>query len=111
MLNGAVGYQLIDDGTAFSMGLLVFSAAMLFIGSGYIALDIGYNWSGFWQVPMVQQDPNRSYGLYTLYFLAPAVFLFIYGVLETILVLKVLGEVKPMRMCFTPIAPRPSRRS
>lgn len=97
MLNGAVGFQLVDDGTAISMALMVGSAALIFIGTGYIALDIGYNWSGFWQKTLVQQDPNRTYALYTLYFLAPALFLVIYGALETFLVLKVLREIKSMR--------------
>lgn len=96
MLNGAVGYQAIDDGTVLSTILIVGSAAVLFIGTGYIALDTGYNWSGYWQTTLIQQDPNRSYSLYTLYLLAPLVFMFVYFVLETFLVVTVLGELKPM---------------
>lgn len=102
MLNGAVGYQVIDDGTVASISLITGSAALIFIGTGYVALDIGYDWSGYWATAMVQLPPNRTYALYTLYFLVPLVFLFIYFWLQTFVVLKVLGEIKPMResLCF-----------
>jgi len=96
MINGAVGYQALNDGSFFSILLTVVSAAMLFVGTGYIALDTGYNWTGYFNTAQIQQDPNRSYALYTLYLLAPAVFLFIYFVLESWLVLRILGEIKPM---------------
>ena len=46
MLNAIVGYQIIDDGTPLSMGLIVASAVALLIGSGYIALDTGFRWTG-----------------------------------------------------------------
>lgn len=94
MLNGIVGYQLIEDGTPMSLGLVVFSAAILFIGTGYIALDTGFSWTGFWDSTLVA--PNRSYSLYTLYFLAPLVFICIFFLLETYLVLRILGEKRPM---------------
>lgn len=95
MMNGAVGYQLIDDGTPLSLSLIFGSAAALFIGTGYIALDTGFSWTGYWDSTLTA--PNQAYALYTLYFLVPLVFLFVYFVLETVLVLKVLGEVRPMR--------------
>ncbi|KAF2722094.1 hypothetical protein K431DRAFT_222956 [Polychaeton citri CBS 116435] len=94
MMNGAVGYQLMDDGTLLSLTLIFGSAAALFIGTGYIALDTGFSWTGYWDSSLV--SPNRSYSLYTLYQLVPLVFLFVYFCLETYLVLRVLGEVKPM---------------
>lgn len=94
MMNGAVGYQALDDGTPLSLGLIFGSAAVLFIGTGYIALDTGYSWSGYWDSTLTA--PNRSYSLYTLYQLVPLVFLVIYFILETYLVLRVLGEKRPM---------------
>lgn len=94
MMNGAVGYQLLDDGTFVSLGLILGSAAIIFVGTGYIALDTGYSWTGYFNSTLVA--PNRSYSLYTLYQLVPLVFLFIFLVLETLLVLRVLGEKKPM---------------
>lgn len=94
MMNGAVGYQLIDDGTPLSMGLIFGSAVALFIGTGYIALDTAFSWTGYWDSTLTA--PNQAYALYTLYFLVPLVFLFVFFVLEVVLVLKVLGEVRPM---------------
>jgi hypothetical protein len=97
MLNGLVGYQLLDDGTAMSLGLILVSAAILFIGTGYIALDTGFNWTGYFNDDTLQRD-NRAYALYTLYQLAPLVFMFVFVCLETFLVIRVLGEMKPMGM-------------
>lgn len=94
MLNAVVGYQLIDDGTPLSVGLMVLSAAALFIGTGYIALDTGYSWTGFWDSSY--DLPNRNVALYVLYQLIPLIFLVVYYVLEAVLVLQVLGEIRPM---------------
>lgn len=100
MLNGAVGYQLIDDGTFLSMALILTSAACFLIGVGYVALDVGLDWSDYWSGDIVQMAPNRTYGLYTLYFLLPLVFIFVYFVLETVVVFGILGEKKPMSKWF-----------
>jgi hypothetical protein len=94
MLNAVVGYQLIDDGTAASLGLLVFSAALFLIGTGYIALDTGLDFTGFWEDSY--DLPNRNIALYVLYQLVPLIFLVAFYVLEAILVLRVLGETRPM---------------
>jgi hypothetical protein len=94
MLNGAVGYQLLDDGTAVSIGLLLISSLVIFIGTGYIALDTGLNWTGYWED--TRFVPNQAYALYTLYQLVPLVFIVIFFCLEAFLVLRILGERKPM---------------
>ncbi|PMD56436.1 uncharacterized protein K444DRAFT_535987 [Hyaloscypha bicolor E] len=94
MLNAVVGYQLLDDGTPMSIGLMVGSAAVLFIGTGYITLDTGYSWTGHFKSSL--SGNNRNIALYVLYQLAPLVFLFAFFVLETVLVIRVLGERKPM---------------
>jgi hypothetical protein len=94
LMNAVVGYQLIDDGTALSLGLIGVTALALFVGTGYIALDTAFSWSGFWDSSL--QPPHQHYALYTLYQLAPLVFMFLFFVLESILVLRVLGETKPM---------------
>jgi len=100
MLNAVVGYQILDDGTPISLGLITASAAMLFIGTGYIALDTGYQWTGHFDSSLTPlgavNNTNRNVGLYVLYQLAPLVFLAIFFVLETVLVIRVLGERKPM---------------
>ncbi|MCJ1425829.1 hypothetical protein MMC29_003729 [Sticta canariensis] len=94
LLNGVVGYQIIDDGTPISLGLLIFSALALFVGTGYIALDTGFSWTGHFD--RSQADPHRNIGLYVLYQLLPLVCLAGFFLLETVLVLRVLGEKKPM---------------
>lgn len=96
MLNAVVGYQLLDDGTPLSVGLMAFSAAVLFVGTGYIALDTGYSWTGRFDSSLVVGSNNRNIALYVLYQLAPLVFLFVFFALETLLVIRVLGERKPM---------------
>ena len=94
MLNAAVGYQLIDDGTPLSLGLIVISAAALLIGTGYIVLDTGFQWTGYWNDSYAL--PNRNIAIYTLYQLAPLIFIVAFFCLEAWLVVKVLGETRPM---------------
>ncbi|KAH8175597.1 chitin synthase III catalytic subunit domain-containing protein [Sarocladium implicatum] len=94
MVNAVVGYQLIDDGTALSLGLIVVSALALLIGTGYIALDTALGWTDFWEDS--RELPNENIALYVLYQLVPLIFLVAFYVLETILVLRVLGETRPM---------------
>lgn len=96
LMNGAVGYQLVDDGTPLSLALIFGSAAALFIGTGYIALDTGFSWTGYFGDTL--QAPNEAYALYTLYQLVPLIFLIVFFVLEAVLVLKILGEIRPMCM-------------
>lgn len=93
-LNGLVGYQLLDDGTFISVGMVLLSAAAFFIGTGYIALDTGFSWTGYWNSSHVA--PHRNIALYVLYQLLPLVFAFFYFVLESVLVLRMLGERRPM---------------
>lgn len=101
LLNGVVGYQLLDDGTPLSIGAILISAVALFIGTGYIALDTGFSYTQHFDPSL--EDPNRNIGLYVLYQLVPLVFLLFFFVLESILVLKVLGERKPMRKYSFPM--------
>ncbi|KAI5245789.1 hypothetical protein E4T43_02924 [Aureobasidium subglaciale] len=94
LMNGAVGYQFLDDGTFASLALIFGSAIILFIGTGYIALDTAFSWTGYWDDTLLA--PNRSYSLYTLYQLVPLVFLTIFFILEAVIVVRVLGEIRPM---------------
>ncbi|KAI0837362.1 chitin synthase III catalytic subunit [Hypoxylon sp. FL0890] len=94
LLNAIVGYQILDDGTPLSLGLMLISGAVLFIGTGYITLDTGYHWTNEF-VPD-PSDHYRNIALYVLYQLAPLVFLVAFYVLEAILVLRILGEIRPM---------------
>lgn len=103
LLNGVVGFQILDDGTPISLGLILLSAIAFFVGTGYIALDtaFGYTQTG---VSSFSSADNRNIGLYVLYQLWPLICLVGFFLLETVLVLRVLGEKKPMRMwCSIPI--------
>lgn len=95
-MNGVVGYQLLDDGTPLSLGLLLLSAGVLFIGTGYIAFDTGFSWTGHFDASLTA--PNRNIGLYVLYLLFPLICIVGFFILEMNLVLRVLGEKKPMRL-------------
>lgn len=95
LLNALVGFQLLDDGTPVSLALLIGSASAIAIGTGYIALDVGFSYTGFFD--STYAPPNRAIGLYVLYQLFPLVCLVAFFICETILVLRVLGEKKPMR--------------
>ncbi|KAJ2983529.1 hypothetical protein NUW58_g4626 [Xylaria curta] len=94
LMNAVVGFQILDDGTPLSLGLILISAAILLVGTGYVTLDTGFNWSG--EFASSYEPPNRNIALYVLYQLAPLVFLVAFYVLEGILVLRVLSEVRPM---------------
>ncbi|KAI0506623.1 chitin synthase III catalytic subunit [Xylaria bambusicola] len=94
LMNAVVGFQLLDDGTPLSIGLIIVSAAILLIGTGYITLDTGFNWTS--EFESSYRLPNRHIALYVLYQLVPLIFLVAFYVLEAILVLRVLGEVRPM---------------
>ncbi|KAL1967305.1 hypothetical protein VTN77DRAFT_3351 [Rasamsonia byssochlamydoides] len=93
-LNALVGFQFLDDGTPVSLGLFLFSSAVFFIGTGYIALDTAFSWTGHFASSL--SGNNRNIGLYVLYLLFPLVCLVLFYVLESILVLRILGERRPM---------------
>lgn len=76
------------------MALFFGSSAALFIGTGYIALDTGFSWTGHFD-PSLSGD-NRNIGLYVLYLLFPLVCLFLFYILEALLVIRVLGEKRPL---------------
>ena len=89
-----MGFQILDDGTPVSLGLILGSAVAFFVGTGYIALDTAFSYTSTFVRSM--SDPNRNIALYVLYQLWPLVCLFFFFVLESVLVLRVLGERKPM---------------
>jgi len=94
MLNAVVGYQILEDGTPVSMALFLGSAAALLVGTGFIALDTGFQWTGYWNDSY--ETPNRHIALYVLYQLVPLIFLVFFYLLEANLVLRILGEKMPM---------------
>ncbi|KAL0637610.1 hypothetical protein Q9L58_003334 [Maublancomyces gigas] len=95
MLNAIVGYQLLDDGTVKSVGLVTGSAFVFFVGTAYIALDTGFNYTGTFEV--TNAYPFKNYALYIMYLLFPLIMIVAYFILESVLVIKVLGEMLPMK--------------
>ncbi|KAL4796141.1 chitin synthase III catalytic subunit [Aspergillus venezuelensis] len=93
-LNALVGFQFLDDGTPASMGLFLVSGVVIFVGTGYIALDTAFNWTGEFETNA--GNDFRNIALYVLYQLFPLVCLFAFFVLETFLVIRILGEFRPM---------------
>lgn len=93
MLNAVVGYQLLDDGTLLSLGLVGMSFLAFFVGTTYVAVDTGFNYTGTFT-----KDPDsiKNYALYVLYLLFPLIMIAAYVILESVLVIKVLGEKIPM---------------
>lgn len=96
LLNGVVGFQILDDGTPMSLGLILGSAIAFFVGTGFIALDTAFSYTSTFKSSLSQPD-NRNIALYVLYQLWPLICLVGFFLLETVLVLRVLGEKKPMR--------------
>lgn len=95
LMNAVIGFQLVEDGTAVSIGLIVITALALAIATGYVALDTGFSWTTRFERSLT--NPNRNIALYVLYQLLPLIFLVIFFILETFLVVRVLRERKPMR--------------
>ena len=95
-MNGLVGFQLLDDGTPVSIGAILGSAAVIFVGTGYITLDTAFSFTHYFDSSLNGPN-NRNIGLYVLYQLLPLICVVGFFALETVLVLRVLGERKPMR--------------
>ncbi|KAL4928294.1 chitin synthase export chaperone [Aspergillus undulatus] len=93
-LNALVGFQFLDDGTPASIGLFLISGVIIFVGTGYIALDTAFEWTG--EFATDAENDYRNIALYVLYQLFPLVCLFAFFVLETFLVVRILGEFRPM---------------
>ncbi|KAK4690840.1 hypothetical protein P7C71_g6038, partial [Lecanoromycetidae sp. Uapishka_2] len=67
-----------------------------FVGTGFIALDTAFSYTNTF-VSSLDPPNNRNIALYVLYQLWPLICLAGFFLLETILVLRVLGEMKPMQ--------------
>ena len=97
LLNGVVGFQILDDGTPISLGLILGSGIAFFVGTGFIALDTAFSYTNTFVSSLSAQSNNRNVALYVLYQLWPLICLVGFFILETVLVLRILGEKKPMR--------------
>lgn len=96
-----VGFQLIDDGTAISLGAILVSAGAIFIATGFLTLDTAFTWTQTQGLVGSLDFPNENIPLYVLYQLLPLLCIVLFFLLETYLVLRVLGEVRPMSKFFS----------
>jgi len=75
---------------------------VVFAGAGYIAMDTALGWTDTFVTSA--EEGYRNYALYVIYLLFPIISLAAYFILEAVLVLKVLGEKRPMSK-HRPICP------
>ena len=66
---------------------------LFFIGTGFIAADTAFAWTSTFQA-----DPLtlKNDGLYVLYLLFPLICLFVYFCIESFIVIRILGERRPL---------------
>ena len=102
-MNAVVGYQLMDDGTPLSLGLTVGSALAVFVATAYVAADTGFDRTGNFKV--TDHSTVRNYALYVLYLLFPLLLVVAFFILESVLVLGVLREKRPMSLSLLPPSP------
>jgi len=88
MVNGFVGFQLYEDGTTLSLWLLRTSSAAMFLISFAVSLLTFKSWAGL--------NPTDTIGLFVVVYILNAIFLFVYVVMQVILVVGTLQERWPL---------------
>lgn len=88
MINGFVGFQLYEDGTALSIWLLRGASFGFFAISFLISIATFKSWAGM--------SPTKTLGLFIMLYLVSAICLFIYAIMQLILVLGTLQDRWPI---------------
>lgn len=88
MINGFVGFQLYEDGTPLSLWMLRLCSAAAFVISFLVGLATFKSWAGL--------GPTNTVGLFVVLYLLNAVQLFIYVVLQVLLVTRTLQDRWPL---------------
>lgn len=88
LINGFVGFQLYEDGTPLSVWLLRLCSVVAFALSFLISLATFKDWAGM--------GPTQTVGLFTVLYLLNAIQLFVYIVLQIILVMRTLEDRWPL---------------
>lgn len=87
-----VGYQWLEDGSAKSIVSIVLSTLVVGAGAALIAADIPWNiFTG-----QLHSVPYQSVGLFIISLIFPLAAVVIFLILEAILVVKDLGDHKPL---------------
>jgi chitin synthase III-like protein len=92
LINGFVGFQLYEDGTTLSVWLLYGFSAAMFIISGAVSLLTFKSWAGL--------GPENTAGMFVVLYIFNCVFLFIYVVMQFLLVLNTLQDRWPLGDIF-----------
>jgi hypothetical protein len=88
MINGFVGFQLYEDGTKLSVWLLRTCSVAMFLISFAVSLLTFKSWGGL--------GPENTVGLFVVVYLFSALFLFVYVVMQILLVIGTLQERWPL---------------
>ena len=88
LINGFVGFQLYEDGTPLSVWMLRVCSVVAFALSFLISLATFKDWAGM--------GPTQTVGLFTVLYLLNAIQLFVYIVLQIILVVRTLEDRWPL---------------
>lgn len=88
LINGFVGFQLYEDGTPLSLWMLRLCSLAAFLISFLVSLATFKSWAGL--------GPTNTVGLFVVLYLLNAIQLFIYLVLQIILVSQTLQDRWPM---------------
>lgn len=88
MINGFVGFQLYEDGTPLSLWMMRVCSAAAFAISFLVSLATFKSWAGL--------GPTNTIGLFVVLYLLNAVQLFVYVVLQTLLVTRTLQDRWPL---------------
>lgn len=88
MINGFVGFQLYEDGTTLSVWLLRTCSVGMFLISFVVSLLTFQGWAGL--------SPTSTVGLFVVVYIFSAIFVFVYVVMQILLVVGTLQERWPL---------------
>lgn len=93
LVNGFVGFQLYEDGTALSVWLIRISSAAMFAMTFVISLLTFKSWGGL--------GPENTVGLFVVLYLFNAICIAVYIVMQLLLVVNTLDDRWPLgHICF-----------
>lgn len=88
LVNGFVGFQLYEDGTNLSVWLLRIVSLIMFVITFLVSIATFKGWAGL--------GPTKTIGLFVVLYLISAIALFIYIVMQVILVVNTLQDRWPL---------------
>lgn len=88
LINGFIGFQVYEDGTALSVWLLRLCSLVMFLVTGGVAICTFQGWAGL--------GPTNTTALFIVLYIINALFLFVYVACQVILVVGTLGDRWPM---------------